>query len=401
MTLTTVQFARAAAAAWREHAGFAATESIQGGGFEIKAHVRVRQPGRIRVEYLTYENPLLELEEDLGGGAEYTGDELTGLLLIHDGHQTWIEDTKSSICIRKPRRAIFEPLVGFDTIGELGFLDTWTRDFLMKDLREETIAGREARTLRIKPKRSARSHFLSVVSCPIRFAEVSFDKETLFPMRIRFAPSQEMPLAQLLPPGETVTVSYSDVRLEAPAPDLFSYTPQDNERVFTESTVLNDALADTLPFPFDPDRLSQDGQPPIDGQATVTIDESNERGYAVIPLTTEPTPNGPRRTATLLVGNFLSRNMARRRVAVVEKGDSLFLGEQEARILDRRAAWSEQFGQMVPAPFFEVLWEADGIHSFLLTEGFEREDVVTIAERLIGTTVSDRTDAATPDEDAT
>ena len=399
MTLTTVQFARAAAAAWREHAGFAATESIQGGGFEIKAHVRVRHPGRIRVEYLTYQNPLLDLEEDLGGGAEYTGDELTGLSLIHDGHQTWIEDAKSSTCIRKPRRAVFEPLVGFDTIGELGFLDTWTRDYLMKDLGEETIAGREVRTLRVKPKQPARSHFLSVISCPIRFADVSFDQETLFPIRIRFSPSPDMPLAQLLPPGETVTVEYSDVRLDAPGPDQFTWTPQDDARIFTESTVSNTGLLGTLPFPFDLDRLSQAGHPPVDGRATATIDQDNDRGYAVIPLVTESAQEGPRRTATLLVGNYLSRNMSRRRVVLAEKGDSLLLGQVDARILDRRAAWSEQFGQMVPSPFFEVLWESGGVYSFLVTEGFEREDVVRIAEHLIGAATSDENEAAASEED--
>ena len=366
-----------------EHAGFAATESIQGGGFEIKAHVRVRYPGRIRVEYITYQNPLLELEEELGGGAEFTGEELTGLSMIHNGHQTWIVDAKSSLSIRKPRRAVYEPLVGFDTIGELGFLDTWTRDYLIKDLGEETIAGQEARTLRIKPKLPVRSHFLSVISCPIRFADISFDQETLFPVRIRFSPAPDMPLAQLLPPGETVTVEYSDVRLEAPGPDLFEHTPQDDDRVFIEAVIPNGDLSEMLPFPFDPARLSQAGHPPVDGQATATIDQDNERGYAVIPLVTEPTSEGQRRSATLLVGNFLSRNMARRRVAVVEKGEPLVPGDAEARILDRRAAWSEQFGQMAPTPFFEVLWESAGVHSFLVAEGFERDDVVEIAEHLI------------------
>ena len=383
MTLTTVQFARAAAAAWREHVGFAATESIRGGGFEIKAHIRVRHPGRIRVEYLTYQNPLLELEEELGGGAEFTGEELTGLSMIHNGHETWIVDAKSSLCIRKSRRAVYEPLVGFDTIGELGFLDTWTRDYLMKDLGTETIAGQEARTLRIKPKQPARSHFLSVVSCPIRFAEISFDQETLFPVRIRFSPSPDMPLAQLLPPGETITVEYSDVRLQAPGSDLFEHAPQDDDRIFVEAAISSDALHDGLPFPFDPDRLSQAGYPPGDGQAYATIDHDNERGYAVIPLATEPTSEGRRRSATLLVGNFLSRNMARRRMALAEKGEPLLPGGAEAQILDRRAAWSEQFGQMAPAPFFEVLWESDGVYSFLVTEGFERDDVVKIAEHLI------------------
>ena len=382
MTLTTVQFARAAAAAWRDLPGFEATESIQGGGFEIKAHLRARHPGRIRIEYLTYRNPLLELEEDLGGGAEYTGEELTGLSLIHNGRQTWIEDPKSSICIRKPHRALYEPLVGFDTIGELGFLDTWTRDYLIRDLGEDTVSGRAARTLRIKPKQPARSHFLSVVSCPVRFADVSFDQETLFPVRVRFSPAPDAPLAQLLPPGEAITVEYSDVRLDAPAPDLFEHSPQEGTRVFSEAAMPNSALRDALPFSWDPERLSQAGHPPIDGRATATIDQGNERGYAVIPLSVDSTPEGSHRSATLLIGNFLSRNMARRRITLAEKGEPLLLDDREARILDRRAAWSDRFGQMAPPTLFEVVWESDGVYSFLVAEGFEREDVVTIAEQL-------------------
>ena len=382
MTLTTVQFARAAAAAWRDLPGFEATESIQGGGFEIKAHLRVRHPGRIRVEYLTYRNPLLELEEDLGGGAEYTGEELTGLSLIHNGRQTWINDAKSSISIRKSHRALYEPLVGFDTIGELGFLDTWTRDFLIRDLGEETVSGQATRTLRVKPKQPARSHFLSVVSCPVRSADVSFDMETLFPVRVRFSPAPDAPLAQLLPPGETITVEYSDVRLDAPAPDRFEHTPQEDTRVFVETAMPSNELPDVLPFPLDLDRLSQAGHSPIDGRATATIDQANERGYAVIPLSINSVPEGSHRSATLLIGNFLSRNMARRRIAIAEHGEPLPIGGLDARLFDRRAEWSDRFGAMAPASLFEVGWETDGVYSFLVAEGFEREDVITIAEQL-------------------
>lgn len=402
MTLTTVQFARAAAAAWRDLAGFSATESIQGGGFEVKAHVRVRHPGRIRVEYLTYRNPLLELEEDLAGGAEYTEEELTGLALLHDGRQTWIKDARSSIDICKPHRALYEPLVGFDTLGELGFLDTWTRDYLLRDLGDETVSGREARTLRIKPKQPARSHFLSVVSCPIRFADVSFDQETLFPVRIRFSPATDAPLAQLLPPGEIVTVEYTDVRLDPPEPGQFEHAPQSDTRVFVETPVSSDELRDRLPFPFDVERLTRDGQPPIDGRAVATVDEDHGRGYAIIPLAVDPAPEGPRRSATLLIGNFLSRNMARRRVALAEKGEPLLLGDEEARILDRRADWSERFPQMPAAPLFEVLWEVEGVYTFLVMEGYERDEAVQTAMRLTGAAPSsgdEASEAAASEED--
>ena len=398
MTQTTVQFARSVTDAWRELIGFEATESIRGGGFEIEAHVRTRRPGRVRVEYQTYRNPLLELEEEFGGGAEYTEEELTGLALTYTGSKTWIEDARTSVFVCKPHRALFEPLVGFDAIGELGFLDTWVRDFLLRDLGEDEIAGRNVRTLRIKPKQPVRSHLLTVASFPIRYADLSFDTETLFPVRIRLTPSPDSPLARFLASGGDMTVEYSNVKLAAPDKEIFTVNPEQEDRVFIEESIDPSEFDEKLPFPCDPEAPSRAQHPPIAGRTVATIDEAHDRGYVLIPLSAAPTSDQQNRSASLLTGNYLSRNMARRRALLAEKGETVLLGDLEAKLLDRRADWAERFPHVTPAPLLELSWEEHGVYSLLLAEGFDRDEILTLAKALTGARDADAADAseATP-----
>jgi len=379
---TVTHFARSVAEAYRNLSGFEATETIRGGGFEIEARVRVRRPGSTTLEYRTYRSPILGIEEELAGGAEYTEDELTGMNLVFTGSQTWIEDSKTDVCLRKPGRELFEPLVGFDAIAEVGFLETLIRDFLIRDLGEEEIQGRTARSLRLKPKHPYRSHLLTVSSFPVRQADVAFDGETLFPVRIRFTPSDNSPLARLLQDSAAITIEYSSLRLETPAQEIFAFQPRDGVHVFDESPVAISELEERAPFAISVSPLLRRGYRPIAERTSVTADQERQRGYCTLALAVDESEDGKSSAVTVRAGNYLSRNMSRRRAAVSEKGETVPLGDLEAKILDRRAAWSDRFPQLDAPSLLEISWETDGVFWLLLGEGIDRSELLELASEL-------------------
>lgn len=382
MSQTVTQFARSVAEAHRSLSGFEATETIRGGGFEIEARVRARRSGETALEYRTYRSPILGIEEELAGGAEYTEDELIGMTMIFTGSETWIDDSKTDVCLRKPYRELFEPLVGFDAIAEVGFLETLIRDFLIRDLGEEEIQGKPARTLRLRPKRPYRSHLLAVSSFPIRQAEAAFDAETLFPLRIRFTPSTGSPLARLLQDGEAITIEYSSLRLETPATETFAFQPRDGARVFDESPVSIGQLEESAPFALSVAPLLRRGYRPITERMTVTSDQERQRGYCTVALALDEIEDGRPAATTVRAGNYLSRNMSRRRAALSENGEAVPLGELEAKILDRRAAWGDRYPQLDAPSLLEILWETDGVFWFLLGEGIDRSELLDLASEL-------------------
>ena len=230
-------FARSVVAAHRELAGFTGTEKIRGSGFEIEARVRCAKPERLAVEYSAYDDPIAGLDEALTAAWEFTGEELIGMTIAYNGRTTWIYDPRTNLAIRKPWRAVFEPLPGIDAIGEIGFLEWLTRGFLLRDAGEDTVGGRKVRLVGLKPKRPYRSQLLTSVSFPIRRASVAFDLETYFPLRIAFYPARGSALYPLLGADGAITIEYTDVRLEPPDPAGFEFTPPEGTHVFLEEPV--------------------------------------------------------------------------------------------------------------------------------------------------------------------
>jgi len=372
-------FARSVAAAYRDLPGFTATETIRGSGFEVKARVRFARPERLAVDYSTYEDPIAGLDEALTAAREFTGEELIGMTIVYDGRLTWIHDPKANVAIRKPWRSVFEPLPGIDAVGEIGFLEWLTRGFLLRDAGEGEVDGRKARLVGLKPKRPYRSQLLTSVSFPIRRATVAFDQETLFPLRIAFSPGHGSALFPLIGPNGEITIEYTDVRLGAPDPETFSFSPTEETRVFLEEPLDREDPTGRLPFPLSIEPLSEAGFRLIEG-GTAAVDEKNGKGYCTLPFAKDGSAGSS--LVTLRAGNYLSRNMSRRKSLAAEKGKRIELAENEGWLLDRRSLLGLDLPGEKDHPLCEISWGRDGLFLFLIGDGVGEEELISLAESL-------------------
>jgi len=327
----------------------------------------------------SYHSPLAELEERLANGAEFTGDELTGMTFCYDGSATWAFDPKGTTVVRTSERSLPEPLPGVRALGEVGFLETLTRDFLVRDAGEETIDGESVRLLGLKPKAPHRSYLLKTVSFPIRRATIAVDNAG-FPRRIEFHPASATLLASLLG-RDPVAIQYENVRREAPDNALFSPSPSEDAHVFRETFASVDEMSDSVPFPLSLSPLTQRGYRPLDGGGTVAVDEEHARGYCTVSFAIQG-DEATQRVVTLRVGNYLSRNMSRRRIALVERGDAARIGTIDGKLLDRGSEWADQTGEETPRTLLEAFWSDDGLFAFLLGDGVGREELVELASAL-------------------
>jgi len=372
-------FARSVVASYRDLSGFTATETIRGRAFDIEARVRFSRPERIAVEYSTYRDPIAELDDALTAAREFTGEELIGMTISYDGRQTWIYDAKMNLAIRKQWRALFEPLPGFNAIGEIGFLEWLIRGFLLRDRGEGEVGGRSARMISVKPKRPYRSQLLTSVSFPIEQATVAFDLETHFPLRITFFPSRGSALFPLLGPNGAITIEYTDLRLEDLDPATFTFSPPEGARVFVEEPIDRDGPTARLPFSLTIDPVLERRFRLLEG-GTAAVDEKNRKGYCTIVFTREEDGQTP--VLTLRAGNYLSRNMSRRRGILSEKGEEVELADHPARLLDRRSLWEGELQGSESHPLYEVGWERDGLFLFLIGDGIDREELISLADAL-------------------
>ncbi len=382
--LSLPDFAQAVVEATRGLKAYEATQTVEAGRIRLTARIASSRPDRLMVEYESYENPLLELEERLTGDAEYTADELIGLSLHLEGKETWLHDPSTHVCLVKPSRALFEPFPEFAVLGTLECLWDLPHDYLLRDLEPETIGGREARILALKPKHEHRTHLFKHVSFLTRKAIVAFDPETLFPIRLRFSPLATSETHRMLGPEGQITVRYTDVRLGAePRP---SFSPPDDARVFREKWLTIDELAGQLPFSLTIAPLIEAGYESLGGRVRVTSCAEQERAYIVASFfsRSDEKDGADMQIVSLRAGNYMSRNMARRKVTIAEVGEDEAIGSQNARYLDRRALWEEHASGIDPsqAPC-ELAWERDGIFWFLSGIGVGRSDLVRLAGDLL------------------
>jgi len=381
MPSSIAEFARSVSESAVTQDGFEATESITAGPIEITARVRCRKPDMRAVEFHSYRSPLSELEERLMNGVEFTEDELTGMSFSYDGRGTWISEAKTATFIRKPSRALLEPLPGFNALGEIGFLSSLTHDFFIRDAGEETVGGTSARLLGLKPKEPYRSQLLKATTFPIRRAVIALDEETLFPLKIEFFPARSTVLSSLVGEHNPVVVTYNDVRLKAPDASAFSLTPPEDARVFHETFASLAELTASAPFPCNLDPLVQQGYRAVDGGGTITVDATHGRGYCVIVLAARQDNQEPR-LLTVRAGNYLSRNMSRRRAALSLQGEVAQIGPIEGRILDRGSQWAQEMPQEVDRKLFETTWSEDETFWFLSGDGLERETLLELSSAL-------------------
>jgi len=396
MTARPSEIARAAMAAHRDSKGFEATQTIRASGLEVVARIRHLPPHRLTVEYSSYRSPFLDLDELLTGNPEFTGEDLTGMSFVTDGRTTWVHDPGKAVAWHKPHRWLFDPVPGGASIGELAFLATLTKDFLLRDAGTETVRGRSTHRLGIRPKQPFHTDLVRSTRFVIRHGVIAFDEETLFPVRITLYPIPDTPVYAICGPSGALTIEYNDVRTTPPGEDLFEFTPPDGTRSFHEKDVSLDEAHSHAPFPFSVDGLLERGFAPLPGGIHLTAEQDEERGYLTA-LLALPGGDGPEAMLTVRAGNYLSPNMGRRRAAIADAGEPLPLGDATARLLDRSDAWSEHLPVMEKAQHhLELAWERDGVFWFLAAEGVVRDDLIELADTLV------RSDAAavpTPNDD--
>lgn len=389
MTLSVGEFARLASVATSAREGFEATQVVESSGLRIEAVVRRFGLRSIHVEYKVYQNPWTELEETLSGQVEFIGDELCGFGLHYDGQGTWVYDPAANTAIRKIGCQLFEPIPGLATLGELSFLDTLTLDFLLRDMGEESIDERTVRRITLKPKQAYRSQLLSAKTFPIRTATISFDTETYFPMLISFVPSSDSPAASIAGSDAAIRVSYKDVRILDSEGALTPFTPPADARVFEESRVPVSDLADSVPFAIQLAPLVDRGFDLERWPALLTIDTANERGFATAHLSLASDSSedaAPSTRLALCIGNYMSRNMARRRATFSELGEPSAQGSPSVKLVNRTALWEERLPgidtQHAPV---EAFFEKDGVFWFLSGTGMEPDAMEALAGDLLET----------------
>ncbi len=381
------ELARAAMAAYERLESFEATQKISAGPIHAEARVRFRKPDKITVEYRSYQDPLVEFEERFTGGVEFVADELVGMQLIYDGCGTWLYEAKNDIAFYRPGRTLYSPLPGTNSLGEIGFLRDLTRDFLLRDAGQESIGGQTVHRLGIKPKAQHRSLLLKEEAFPLKKATLALDAETSFPLRITYTPAGPSTLSLLVGSSTSVTIEYSDLILDKVNEERFTFTPPEGARVFREERTPKDALEETLPFSVPLQVLEEDvGYALYGDRATVTINDEKDRAYALLTLVPSEEGDSGERTRhvlTLRVGNYLSRNMSRRRAMLSDQGEEIAIDEVSARFLDRGALVKDQLPTEAARQIIEVGWEKDGVYWFLLGEELGKDALIELATTLV------------------
>jgi hypothetical protein len=375
-------FARAASDAIRARTAFEARQSIHAGKIEVAARVRVLLPDRILVDYSAYTSPLAEMDDLLGGHAELAPDDLVGASFLYDGRVTWSTNPKMETALSTPGRRLYEPIPACDALGEVRFLDDIARDYLLRDGGEITHSGRPARIMGLKPKRQRISSLFRVSTFLVERAEVSFDIETYFPLRIAFLPGRGTPAASVLGPEKWITIDYADVRPVEPSESAFAPTWPTNTRVFTESLLEPGDASRVVPFPLPIEVLEQRGAQLVDGRVLVVLDAAHERGYAALFCILADGGDKEERALVLRVGNYVSRLMARRRTMAGEHGEIVEVRGRPARYFDHRTAWGADAAVAeVPLPA-DLVWEHEGVFWVLTGEGMTKEELLAVADAM-------------------
>lgn len=383
MIPSVAEFARLASSASKENTRFEATQVIEGGGLRIEAVVRRLGLRSIHVEYKTYKSPWTDLEETLSGQVEFVGDELCGFNLHCESRFTWVYDSSTNMAIRKLGAQLFEPIPGLATLGELTFLQTLTQDFLLRDLNEHRIDDHIVRRIGLKPKQSYRSHLLSTVAFPIRKATIDFNAETYLPVSISFVPSSGSPAASIVGSDTTIRISYKDVRELKDTEPVNPFAPPPDARIFEESRGSVQDLADSAPFSLALSPLLDHGFGTEEGPALLNLDVKNGRAYAIMqfPATNDSSEEDASSSQlTVMLGNYMSRNMARRRATFSEMGKPPSQGSLPLKLLDRSELWEQRLPgidtQYAPV---EAFFEKDDVFWFLSGTGMALDSMETLA----------------------
>ena len=375
MGQTTGDFARSVVTAYERMNGFEATQEIAGGGLRIRARVRCAGAARLVVEYQAVENPIDELTERLVGDADYSTAERIGMVFSYDGRVSWSHDPSTETVVERRGRRLGEPIGDIDMLGDIGFLRDLTSEYLLRDDGDAEIEGRAVRRLSMKPKRPFHASSFRICSHPIRVARISFDVETYFPLEMEIEPTSASPLYAVLGEREPLRISYRNVK---PIDGLIVEEPT-AKRTFRESAPAADDLPEAAPFDVSLTPFRVAGFEPIPGSISLVVDDGGGRGFLEATLA-ETQPPEARKRLVIRCGNYVSRNMARRKVLLAEEGEEVDIGDVTAHFLDRAAALAQEIPGLVDQNLGEIGWERNGVYWFVLGEGVARDVLIDLAK---------------------
>ena len=375
-------FAHAVSEAARARTAFEARQTMRAGKIEAVARIRSLAPDRLIVDYDAYTNPLAELDDLWGGNAELMGSDLVGSSLLYDGRATWFVNPKTATALHASGRLLYEPLPGYDALGETRFLDDLARDFLLRDGGQGIQGGRPTRIIGLKPKRQRVASLFRVATYSFERAEVALDAETLFPLRIAFIPPPSLSLSSFLGANSGITIEYAEVHELDLDESAFTPALPSGTRIFEETLVAESELGVAVPFPLPADALRRCGYVLTDHSVRLVLDATRERGYATLFCVRVDENEEATSAVVVRVGNYVSRLMARRRTTVGEHGESVDLDGQPARYLDRRLLWKDRSPAIEMPALADLAWERQGTFWVLTSEGLAREDLLALARNL-------------------
>jgi len=233
------------------------------------------------------------------------------------------------------------------------------------------------RRLDLKPRALHRSHLVKNVRFAVQRARVSFDVATRFPARMEMTLDPGAFAVPLIPPSAEVRIEYSDVRLAAPPASAFGAPSGTDARLFAERDTRAGGDGDGLPFELPLGPMFERGYRLNGGRPIAIVDEPGERAYCTCIAHRGDGADGA--AVTLRVGNYLSRNMNRRRAWIAENGEPISIGDLRGRRIDRNERWPEGIPRS-ERPLIELAWEREGIHAFLLGDGVAETDLIEIAQ---------------------
>lgn len=376
------EIAEKAIATYRMIDNFKANQTVTFGQVYVQAQLKFKKPYKTILEYQRYQDPMLDLEEELTGGHEFSTQDLTSMQIVYNGRNTWFHHRQSDLAIRRIGKVLPSPLGQTEVMAQIGFLKNLTSDYLLRDEGEGTVNNRKVRRLGIKPKARRRSLFLKEEIFDFERGTLALDSETWFPLKITSYPRYS---------EDQITVEYQDVKLDEIGDEDFNFDPPADVRIFHEKLLKFDEVDDQLPFELDTAKLDFEDYQLASDNVSVIVSKDNERAYGTLNFYQTPEEGNKSEFGLTLphgyqlkFGNYLSKNMNRRKAYLSDNGEEIALGRIKATLVNRGKKVGDQLPHVDQLDIFEIGWQKDGVFFFLLGQSIKQDELIAIAENMAG-----------------
>lgn len=361
---------------------FECNQEITAGNLRIQAHLGFKKPRQLTVEYEEFSNPLEEFETKLFGGPEFNGNDLENSKIIYDGKSTWLHMPSKDTAIKKEGKNLYSPFGGVDIIGQLEFLTTLVKDFLLKDDGTGEINGRKVHRLGLKPKVTQRSLFLKDEVFSLDRAKLAVDTETHLPLKITYHPGQREQLRFPSSQGGPLFVEYSNYQVDKLTEKNFEFDSSKIDLTFEQKYFSEDEFSQEFPIPLDLEKIEEEGFKPMGDRLSMMVNQEKDRAYASIGFLSSSKEEG-KSSLQILAGNYLSREMNRHRAYLSENGEETEVGKEKVKVADRGKSLQEQLPENLDRSILEVGGQIEESFYYLLGQGVDRERLLEIFTAII------------------